>query len=322
MTSSIVEIRDFSSAAQFLDALSPRVRPWYPNPDKWVFRGQRDATWKLLPSASRAAAWLPFENVVGGMPPVQHTNDARLQLELAAVWRFCRDADREGLLIPGFDHTWVDYPDLEKKFNDLREVFAGNQFFPRAEWRPLFGMAQHYGIPTRLLDWSERALVAAYFAASGASGPAEGSGRHMAVWALDHTRLGSIASSDERVIVVRAPLATNPNLRAQRGLFTLHGVRLRADRTAVDAALDDAIGKLAGSAQGSDATQRPCMYLYCLPAEKAPLLLHLLDQEGTSAASIYPGYKGVVDALRESHGAVNYRDDPTESFGPSTVPGE
>jgi hypothetical protein len=91
-------------------------------------------------------------------------------------------------------------------------------------------------------------------------------------------------------------------------------------KTAVDAALDDAIRKLAGSAQGSDATQRPFMYLYCLPAEKAPLLLHLLDQEGTSAASIYPGYKGVVDALRESRGAVNYRDDPTESFGPSTGP--
>jgi hypothetical protein len=164
------------------------------------------------------------------VPPVQHKNDARLQLELAAVWRFCRAADREGLLIPGFDHTWVDYPDLETKFNDLREVFAGNQFFPKAERRPLFGMAQHYGIPTRLLDWSERALVAAYFAASGASGAAEGSGLHMAVWALDHSRLESIASSDERVIVVRAPLATNPNLRAQRRLFTLHGVRLRADK--------------------------------------------------------------------------------------------
>ena len=87
-------------------------------------------------------------------------------------------------------------------------------------------------------------------------------------------------------------------------------------------AIDDEACVAHGSAQGSDATQRPCMYLYCLPAEKAPLLLHLLDQEGTSAASIYPGYKGVVDALRESHGAVNYRDDPTESFGPSTVPGE
>ena len=314
MTSSILEIRDFSSAVQFLDALSPRVRPWYPHPDNWVFRGQRDATWKLLPSASRAEAWKPFGRVVGGLPPVRHMNDARLQLELAAVWRFCRNADREGLLIPGFDHTWVDFPDLEQKFNDLGDVFSGKQFFPRAEWRPLFGMAQHYGIPTRLLDWSERALVAAYFAASGASVAGAGSGQQVAVWALDQSRLSSIASSEEQVIVVRAPLATNPNLRAQRGLFTLHGMRLQADKTEVDIPLNDLIGILAGKAKARDASPQPFMYLYRLPAEKAPLLLQLLDQEGTSAASIYPGYTGVVDALRENHGVINYRDDPTESW--------
>jgi hypothetical protein len=40
--------------------------------------------------------------------------------------------------------------------------------------------------------------------------------------------------------------------------------------------------------------------------------MHLLDQEGVNAASIFPGYKGVVEALREQHGPVNYRDDPTE----------
>jgi hypothetical protein len=35
--------------------------------------------------------------------------------------------------------------------------------YPQNDWEHLFAM-QHYGMPTRLLDWSENLLVAAYFA--------------------------------------------------------------------------------------------------------------------------------------------------------------
>lgn len=37
--------------------------------------------------------------------------------------------------------------------------------YPQDDWEQLFAM-QHFGVPTRLLDWSESALVAAYFAAT------------------------------------------------------------------------------------------------------------------------------------------------------------
>jgi hypothetical protein len=36
--------------------------------------------------------------------------------------------------------------------------------YPQSDWEHLFAM-QHYGVPTRLLDWSQNALTALYFAA-------------------------------------------------------------------------------------------------------------------------------------------------------------
>ena len=55
--------------------------------------------------------------------------------------------------------------------------------YPQNDWEHLFAM-QHYGIPTRLLDWSENLLVAAYFALEpyGKGGGGLG-GAH--VWCLD-----------------------------------------------------------------------------------------------------------------------------------------
>src|SRR4051812_44352757 len=38
--------------------------------------------------------------------------------------------------------------------------------YPQNEWEHLFAM-QHYGMPTRLLDWSENLFVAAHFAFDG-----------------------------------------------------------------------------------------------------------------------------------------------------------
>ncbi len=54
---------------------------------------------------------------------------------------------------------------------------------PQNDWEHLFAM-QHYGIPTRLLDWTENVFVAAYFALSSAPAKKK-SGDCPVVWTLD-----------------------------------------------------------------------------------------------------------------------------------------
>ena len=50
--------------------------------------------------------------------------------------------------------------------------------YPQNDWEHLFAM-QHYGMPTRLLDWSENLFVAAHFALSGVGDDAP------AIWCFD-----------------------------------------------------------------------------------------------------------------------------------------
>jgi hypothetical protein len=54
--------------------------------------------------------------------------------------------------------------------------------YPQNDWEHLFAM-QHYGMPIRLLDWSENLFVAAHFALAESS--AVSAGRSPAVWCLD-----------------------------------------------------------------------------------------------------------------------------------------
>lgn len=53
--------------------------------------------------------------------------------------------------------------------------------YPQNDWEHLFAM-QHYGMPTRLLDWSENLFVAAHFAMAN---PREGDDGLPAIWCVD-----------------------------------------------------------------------------------------------------------------------------------------
>jgi hypothetical protein len=277
-------------AGDFLRALDPNSRvfgnAYALEPEAYCFRGQANADWPLIARALRHEAGRPV--VFKG----------EILSELNALWNFFRASDRVGLPLP------EDSQDLRSSFSAcFGRVRSGNEF----EWPPkklwsFIGLAQHYGVPTRFLDWTLSSLAAAYFAAKEASGwlkyglpkAEKPFPTHLAVWGLftelydrNESRVDPALDPDDQAVeVVTAPRATNPNLQAQKGLFTL--VRTKGtkqdDKTWQNLPLDK-VADLTGIA---------------LPISEAPQLLYMLARLGVSAATLFPGYAGVVESLRET----------------------
>jgi hypothetical protein len=93
--------------------------------------------------------------------------------------------------------------------------------YPQTDWEHLFAM-QHHGMPTRLLDWSENLMIAAYFALN--SAPRHDPGLHAGpcrpcIWCVDPTTWNrQMPSLSEYGDSIRVLTTADDHLEAYRPL--------------------------------------------------------------------------------------------------------
>ncbi len=292
------------TAKELLDVLAPHHHDEHlwdrGDEEHWIFRGQAEAVWQLVPSAQRPNAFLPFipgQVTMGPLSPLD-----RLPYETSVVLHFNSLVSDKGLEVPGDSQ-------------DLRHEGPGapnGADFPPVKYRGMYALAQHYGVPTRLLDWTGKPLVAAYFAAVTQARRLvkreppldDKSDGRFAVWALQRAFVERVSRKwDPGIVTVTVPTTSNPNLALQAGLFTLvffhHPPAVGQDIPPLDDLLKYA-RNVANARKVRGLPPLPVLYKFTVPHEEARHLLHYLDRHVVNAATVFAGHRAVTEYLLEA----------------------
>lgn len=258
-----------TSASEFLKLLTPGE--YEIEKQQFIYRGQANHLWKLEPSALRRNGQLTTRSLFGTAIP---TPKEQAHFEALVLRRFLRACDLSGLVVPGYSR------DLQSRLEDIVESKMESGWPDPVFDEPL-AVAQHYGVPTRLLDWTRRSFVAAYFAASSALQQSEPPEK-IAVWALN-----TLKRRDwDKVSLVSLPGGTAANLAAQSGLFTIH--RGMSHFEAAMAGLEEE-SEIYEALEGTD---QLAIMKVTMPFSECPKLLRLCAGYGVSAPVLFPGMEG------------------------------
>lgn len=205
--------------------------------------------------------------------------------DLVAYHIIFRGQPVQGNLLPGIARRdpSIDTTAQEKKSLEELRLLGASLLPPHPETDlDLLVRAQHFGLHTRLLDWTSNSLAALWFACAD---PAPGD---VYVYALivDQLLLDTSVYSQSpfEMPETRAlrPKLNNVRIIAQHGWFTLHRYSHASQRFVP---------------LEKNPITRELLYEYKIPAEKRKEMLVALDRHGVSARTLLPDVGGLCDYL-------------------------
>ena len=268
-----------STAEELWDRLSPTHTLFDP-PFRLIYRGQCDSKWKLIPSVLRKKNRKLLQEWFG--LPVKA--DEQVYIEVVLLERFAEFCDQAGIRIP---NDSIEFRENVLTRNKQDRFTLQPENWPRSEILEVMAVAQHHGVPTRLLDWTRNPYAAVYFAASSAVSAFGkwSEDQRLTIWVLN-TEWKNLY---RRVRIIQIPGAMSPHIAAQEGLFTVHPYGGSRGEPFEVVGLEDEYRTL---------SKCPLLKL-TVPVKESARLLELGDMIGITAATMFPSADGAGRAVMD-----------------------
>lgn len=294
-------LHSFNTAQELWDAIRPESihKTLGLNADnRLIYRGQADSSWLLSPNSARGKNNVNIE---------QQAKD-----EVQLILYFLEYCDNTGIQVPG------DLYDLRKNLEDIVKGNADKDLYrwPSQKHHDVLAFAQHYGVPTRLLDWSKRSFVSAYFGASEvvkliASEIEKGTSidldRRLAIWILDKNGVDYLNASTfhknsseptNPFQIISVPSSTNAHIAAQQGCFSVFRmVHDNNEDVKFPECMQPPKFSCIKTIDNSNLDYVKHLHKLTLPYRQAHNLLDLCESYNANAASLFPTATGAAYAV-------------------------
>lgn len=251
-----------------------------PKSEMVYYRGVSNSRYDLIPSLFREDNEELIHNIAKRyMLKAMNTEDFvdidLKQCEFYILKEFHDMANKQGIAVPPI-------PVCHQHFAmDLTELIRLGDFSPFME---IASLAQHYGLPTRMLDWTTDFLTALYFACN----KYEEDCKRVSV-AIYMFHADNIINKSVRTIFPDYSL--NPNIRAQSGLFTVYTRYEDSSKSFTEQLrLGDSI-----IINGS----KPCITKWIISSSIIPDCLDLLKVFGYTHSRMFPGLSGIAKEIMD-----------------------